>query len=46
MGPYNLGERMVRLGWAMDREGAYAKAQDAARSDRLGLWRDGPARPW
>jgi endonuclease YncB( thermonuclease family) len=49
-GRYDIGERMVRQGWALaDRSlriPTYLAAEQAARAERAGLWAGGFDAPW
>ncbi|MAY68290.1 MAG: nuclease [Rhodospirillaceae bacterium] len=49
-GRYDVGEKMIRQGWAMyDRSyriPAYQAAEEAARAARAGLWAGGFVAPW
>lgn len=49
-GRYDIGEKMIRQGWALaDRAlsiPAYLAAEQAARAESAGLWAGGFAAPW
>jgi endonuclease YncB( thermonuclease family) len=49
-GRYDVGEKMIRQGWALyDRAvriPAYMAAEEAARAERAGLWAGGFVAPW
>ncbi|MEQ8229677.1 MAG: thermonuclease family protein [Rhodospirillales bacterium] len=49
-GRYDLGERLIRQGWALaDRKAnipAYLQAEQAARAEGAGLWAGSFAAPW
>jgi len=41
VGPYDLAEIMVTKGWAQAADVRYARAQETAKNQRLGIWAGG-----